>query len=152
VSELRKYDPVLVFSDGGRAIFSEYLMPSTLDWQSYFKLTPSPGASVVVNGRESKVPLVLKSEHTSTYTSGKYFYFGKAHLEKIGGNSFLFDTATPRWVADEVKSASRAILDFYGERLKTKIESQCHSLWQWKDLRTVVMGNAVTHFPVSLFA
>jgi len=125
-----EYAPVLRFSDGGLAFFSDqfFLVPVT-------SLAAARGLSVDLNGvstSETPVTLILndpghrlllrgkplKDRATFALESGNtYIYTGNAPVIDTPGFSGVLDSGLPVWVKDELRDFTPRLMALYREKL-----------------------------------
>ena len=108
----KDYDPILRFSDGGRAVYT-----------GQFDVAPEHGPTAFEFKASKKAPVALAGvlHHKPVrYTSvgeGTYAYFGHTPLLNLPFGLAIIDPALPAWALAELRSFVPTVLNYYGERL-----------------------------------
>lgn len=108
----KDYDPILRFSDGGRAVYT-----------GQFDVARKHGSTAFEFQGSRKMPVALagvlhhKPVRYAPAGEGTYAYFGRTPLLNLPFGLAIIDPALPAWALAELRSFVPAVLTYYGERL-----------------------------------
>jgi hypothetical protein len=155
---LADYTPVLAFSDGGLAFYSDHFNVAPLPTLDAVRALPAdlgtanvaqppvtlvfsdPGHRLLLRGKASRGRAVF-----ALGDAGAYVYSGAAPVIETPAFAGVIDAGLPEWVRGELDGFTPNILDHYAQRLGKPVGGRPMALvaWQGADKPGSSMGGSV---------
>lgn len=110
----KDYDPILRFSDGGRAVYTGQFDVAAKHGASVFEFGATRKTPVVLAGVLHKQPVQYQPKWLG---DGTYAYFGRTPLLELPFGLAIIDPALPPWALAELRSFVPTVLSHYADRL-----------------------------------
>lgn len=125
------------FTDGGVAIYTGHLVARPVGrgaggcdscWVRRLRVTPPPGAHVVVGGRRHDAPVFW----SDTTGEGTYVYVGGVAPVEAPGVIAVTDPALPAWIDTRWRALLPSLFAFYADRLGAAPETRRTVLFDYR--------------------
>lgn len=112
--EVREYDPVTPFADGGLAVYTGQFVMADAAGGTEFELRPAPGETYVLFGRRRQEPMEWTANPGD---DGTIVYFGNSPVVDSSVGLAVLDAGLPPWLFQRIARQFPRITDFYAQGL-----------------------------------